>query len=84
MADRPYLGPLSDPAVRHERASRAGRARTGVDYHLRKIVASAPVGGIDDWASSVAASLPPLTPVEVAAVGRLAAALDSRAKRGAA
>jgi hypothetical protein len=41
MGDRPYLGPLSDPEVRHERASRAGRARTGVDYHIRKLVESA-------------------------------------------
>jgi hypothetical protein len=42
MADRPYLGPLSDPEVRHKRASRGGRARTGVDYHIRKLVDAAP------------------------------------------
>ena len=42
MADRPYLGPLSDPEVRHKRASRAGRARTGVDYFIRKLVDEAP------------------------------------------
>ena len=32
----------------------------------------------DAWANRVAASLPPLTPAEAAAVGKLAAALDAR------
>jgi hypothetical protein len=38
---RERIGPLSDPAVRHERASRAGRARTGTDYYIRKLVENA-------------------------------------------
>ena len=40
MAER--IGPLSDPAVRTERASRGGRARTGIDYYIRKLVENAP------------------------------------------
>jgi hypothetical protein len=85
MGDRRgFTGKLADPQVRHERAMRGGQSRTGVDYHLRKIVAAAPDGGIDDWATSVAASLPPLTPDEAAAVGRLAVALDARCRAGAA
>jgi hypothetical protein len=36
------IGPLSDPAVRRERASRAGRSRTSVDYYVQKLVESAP------------------------------------------
>jgi hypothetical protein len=36
------LGPLSDPSVRRERASRGGRSRTGVEYHIRKLVEEAP------------------------------------------
>jgi hypothetical protein len=39
MAER--IGPLSDPAVRHERARRAGAARTTIDYHIAKLVESA-------------------------------------------
>jgi hypothetical protein len=42
MGDRPYLGPLSDPEVRHERGSRGGLARTSVDYHIRKLIDAAP------------------------------------------
>jgi hypothetical protein len=40
-ASRGYSGKLADPAVRHERASRAGKSRTGVAYHIRKLVESA-------------------------------------------
>lgn len=39
MATRPYC---IDPDVAHERASKAGRARTTVDYHVRKLVEAAP------------------------------------------
>jgi hypothetical protein len=34
--------PLSDPAVRHERASRGGKSRTSIDYYVRKLVEVAP------------------------------------------
>ncbi|HEY8828089.1 MAG TPA: hypothetical protein VIM17_10065 [Jatrophihabitantaceae bacterium] len=33
-----YLGPLSDPAVRRERARRARAAQTTLDYHIKKLV----------------------------------------------
>lgn len=56
------IGPLSDPAVRHERAVRARAAQSTIEYHARKL----------------AELLPPLTADEVEACGRLAAALDTR------
>jgi len=31
-----------DPQVAHERAMKAGQARTGTDYHIRKLVDAAP------------------------------------------
>jgi hypothetical protein len=37
-----------------------------------------PSTGIAEWARIVAASLPPLTPTETAAIGRIAATLDAR------
>jgi hypothetical protein len=39
MGSHPYR---IDPGVAHERAVKAGRSRTGVDYHIRKLVESAP------------------------------------------
>jgi hypothetical protein len=39
MATRPYT---IDPDVAHERAEKAGRARTTVDYYIRKLVDHAP------------------------------------------
>jgi hypothetical protein len=39
MAER--IGPLSDQAVRTERASRGGKSRTTPDYHIRKLAESA-------------------------------------------
>jgi hypothetical protein len=42
MGDRRgFSGKLKDPDVRYERASRGGLARTGVDYHIRKLAESA-------------------------------------------
>jgi hypothetical protein len=38
---RGFSGKLADPDVRHDRASRGGLSRTGVDYHIRKLVESA-------------------------------------------
>jgi hypothetical protein len=38
---RGYSGKLADPEVRHRRGVAAGKSRTGVDYHIRKIVESA-------------------------------------------
>jgi uncharacterized membrane protein len=35
------LGPLTDPAVRRERARRARAAQMTIDYHLKKIVDNA-------------------------------------------
>jgi hypothetical protein len=35
------IGPLSDPAVRRERARRARAAQNTIDYHVRKLVESA-------------------------------------------
>jgi hypothetical protein len=36
------IGPLSDPAVRRERARRAGLASHSLDCYVRKLVARAP------------------------------------------
>jgi hypothetical protein len=40
MAER--IGPLSDPAVRRERARRARAAQTTIDYYVAKVVERAP------------------------------------------
>ena len=39
---RGYGGKLADPKVRHDRASKAGRARTTVDHYITKLVDAAP------------------------------------------
>jgi hypothetical protein len=36
-----YLGPLSDPAVRKERARRASAARNSIDFHIGRLVGAA-------------------------------------------
>ena len=56
MADR--IGPLTDPDVRRERATRAGRSRTGVDYFIRKLVESRPALSAEQ-AEELRALLPP-------------------------
>ena len=71
-----------DPAVRRERALRAGaahwHARSSPGYHLKQVVEAVPPD-VAKWAEEVAAGLPPLTRQEVAAVARIAAAMATRA-----
>jgi hypothetical protein len=42
VASRGFSGKLADPAVRHERAVKAARARTTVDAHIKALVDAAP------------------------------------------
>lgn len=76
------VGKLADPQFRHDRATKASRARTTPEHHLTKLVAKADeatdLEGLDQWAGQVAASLPALTSNEIAVIGKLAAALDAR------
>lgn len=84
--------PALGPAARKVRSKIATtrRYRPGADVtELRRELNATRLGdhiadeireveNIDAWAERVAAALPPLTPDEAAAVGRLAAALDAR------
>lgn len=52
------IGPLSDPAVRRERAKRARAAQSTSDYYIRKLVESAP-SLTPELAEELRALLPP-------------------------
>jgi hypothetical protein len=52
-------GRLADPEFRRERASKAGRARTSVDYHIQKLIESAPTP-TPEQAERLRAWLPPV------------------------
>ncbi|MDG4792421.1 hypothetical protein [Micromonospora sp. WMMD1082] len=75
-----FSGKLSDPEFRRDRARRARAAQQSADFHVRQAIrAGVASSDIDAWAARIAATLPPLTPDEAAAAGRLAAALESAA-----
>lgn len=42
MGTTTYAGKLADPEFRSQRASKAAKARTSIDYHIQRIVDSAP------------------------------------------
>jgi hypothetical protein len=80
------IGKLADPQFRHDRARKASLSRTTTESHLAKVVSkateAAEVDSVDEWAQRVAASLPPMTAREIAALGKLTAALDARRAAG--
>ena len=47
------IGPLSDPAVRRERARRARAAQTTIGYHIARLVESANTLSLEPWTGSV-------------------------------
>lgn len=67
-----------DPERAAEFAREYNAARLG--DHITEAVRN--VDDVEAWAERVAASLPPLTADEAAAVGRLASALDARRSTG--